>query len=170
MQYSPACRWQWQSSVLASSSADALSFCVRNALTSDVDYRLCETIEAADLIVADADSAGVIEQIVQAARTPHVVFVGRTDVPGAANHVPRPIDPARVLRCLDEMAADVLRGAHRRVVRNGRDAVRHARRDAGGTAADALGRPHEVDPRINTRPRCGVRCVAPSVPVRPRRR
>jgi len=88
---------------------DALSFCVRNALNSDVDYDLCESIEAADLIVADADASGVIDRIVQAARTPHVVFVGKTDVPGAANHVPRPIDPARVLRCLDEMAADVMR-------------------------------------------------------------
>jgi len=88
---------------------DALSFCVRNALTSDVDYELCDSIEEADLIVADSDSAGVIDRIVHAARTPHVVFVGRTDVPGAVSHVPRPIDPARVLRCLDEMAADVMR-------------------------------------------------------------
>jgi len=88
---------------------DALRFCVRNALTSDVDYELCDSIEEADLIVADSDAAGVIERIVHAARTPHVVFVGKTDVPGAVNHVPRPIDPSRVLRCLDEMAADVLR-------------------------------------------------------------
>jgi CheY-like chemotaxis protein len=88
---------------------DALRFCVRNALTSDVDYELCEAIEDADLIVADADATGVIDRIVHAARTPHVVFVGKTDVPGAASHVPRPIDPARVLRCLDELAADVMR-------------------------------------------------------------
>jgi CheY-like chemotaxis protein len=88
---------------------DALRFCVRNALTSDVDYELCEAIEDADLIVADADATGVIDRIVHAARTPHVVFVGKTDVPGAVSHVPRPIDPARVLRCLDELAADVMR-------------------------------------------------------------
>ena len=87
---------------------DALSFCVRNALASDVDYELCESIEDAALIVADADDSAVIDRIVHAARTPHVLFVGRADVPGAV-HVPRPIDPARVLRCLDEMAADIRR-------------------------------------------------------------
>lgn len=88
---------------------DALSFCIRNALASDVDYSLCESIVDADLIVADADAPGVIDQIVHAARTPHVVFVGKTEVPGAVSRVPRPIDPARVLRSLDEMAAEVLR-------------------------------------------------------------
>jgi len=88
---------------------DALSFCVRNALASDVDYALCERLDDADLVVADADAPGMVERIVQAARTPRVVFVGRTDVPGALFRVPRPIDPARVLRCLDEMAADLLR-------------------------------------------------------------
>ena len=87
---------------------DALSFCVRNALANGVDYELCESIENADLIVADADDSDVIDQIVHTARTPHVVFVGRADVPGAV-HVPRPIEPARVLRCLDEMAADIRR-------------------------------------------------------------
>lgn len=88
---------------------DALRFCVRNALTSDVDYVLCEGLKEADLIVADSDAPGAIDQIVHAARTPHVVFVGKTDVPGAVYRVPRPIDPARVLRSLDEMASDVLR-------------------------------------------------------------
>lgn len=88
---------------------DALSFCIRNALTSDVDYELCEALVQADLVVADSDSPGVIDSILVAARTSHVVFVGRNDVPGAAAHVPRPIDPARVLRSLDEMAADVVR-------------------------------------------------------------
>jgi len=42
---------------------DALRFCVRNALTSDVDYELCESIEEADLIVADADASGVIDRM-----------------------------------------------------------------------------------------------------------
>jgi CheY-like chemotaxis protein len=126
---------------------DALSFCVRNALTSDVDYQLCESIAEADLIVADADASGVIDRIVHAARTPHVVFVGRTEVPGAANQVPRPIDPARVLRCLDEMAADVLR---EQIV---------AWSDTAETPFDrpvempleAPAAPAEVDPRINTK-------------------
>ena len=130
---------------------DALSFCVRNALTSDVDYELCETIEEADLIVADADSAGVIERIVQAARTPHVVFVGKTDVPGAANHVPRPIDPARVLRCLDEMAADVLREhivAWSETAETPFDTPVEMPIEL---PPDGLGRPHEVDPRISTK-------------------
>jgi len=88
---------------------DALSFCVRNALASDVDYALCEQLDDADLVVADADAPGVIERIVQAARTPRVVFVGKTDVPGALHRLPRPIDPTRLLRCLDEMAADLMR-------------------------------------------------------------
>ena len=88
---------------------DALSFCVRNALASDVDYALCERLDEADLVVADADAPDMVERIVRAARSPHVVFVGKTDVPGALYRVPRPIDPARVLRCLDEMAADLLR-------------------------------------------------------------
>ena len=131
---------------------DALRFCVRNALASDVDYDLCESIEEADLIVADADAAGVIDRIVQAARTPHVVFVGKTDVPGAANHVPRPIDPARVLRCLDEMAADVLREhiiAWSETAETPFDTP--VEMPVEELPPEGSGRAHEVDPRISTK-------------------
>ena len=127
---------------------DALSFCVRNALTSDVDYALCESIEAADLIVADADASGVIDRIVEAARTPHVVFVGRTDVPGAVSHVPRPIDPARVLRCLDEMAADVLR---EHIVAWSETAETPFDTPVEMPTERTPSTPSEVDPRINTK-------------------
>jgi len=126
---------------------DALRFCVRNALTSDVDYELCESLEEADLIVADADASGVIDRIVHAARTPHVVFVGKTDVPGAAGHVPRPIDPARVLRCLDEMAADVIR-EH---IVAWSDTAETPFDHAVEMPADAPAVPSEVDPRIHTK-------------------
>jgi len=130
---------------------DALSFCVRNALTSDVDYELCESIEEADLIVADADASGVIDQIVHAARTPHVVFVGKTDVPGAVNHVPRPIDPARVLRCLDEMAADVMREHIVAWSETAQTPFDTPVEMPAEMPPDASGRPPEVDPRINTK-------------------
>jgi CheY-like chemotaxis protein len=134
---------------------DALSFCVRNALTSDVDYELCDSIEQADLIVADADASGVIDSIVQAARTPHVVFVGKTDVPGAVSHVPRPIDPARVLRCLDEMAADVMREhivAWSETAQTPLDTPFDALVEMPvELPADVPGTPHETDPRINTK-------------------
>jgi len=130
---------------------DALSFCVRNALTSDVDYDLCESIEEADLIVADADATGVIDRIVQAARTPHVVFVGKTDVPGAANHVPRPIDPARVLRCLDEMAADVLREHIVAWSETAETPFDTPVEMPVELPPEGSGRAHEVDPRISTK-------------------
>ena len=125
---------------------DALSFCVRNALASGVDYELCESIENADLIVADADDSDVIDQIVHAARSPHVVFVGRADVPGAV-HVPRPIDPARVLRCLDEMAADI---------RREHNIAWHDTADAPFDRAvemplEAPTAPGAIDPRIRTK-------------------
>jgi len=126
---------------------DALRFCVRNALTSDVDYELCESIEEADLIVADADASGVIDRIVHAARTSHVVFVGKADVPGAASHVPRPIDPARVLRCLDEMAADVMR---EHIIAWSDTAEAPFDRPVE-MPVEAPAAPAEVDPRINTK-------------------
>jgi CheY-like chemotaxis protein len=130
---------------------DALRFCVRNALTSDVDYELCEAIEDADLIVADADSAGVIDRIVHAARTPHVVFVGRTDVPGAVSHVPRPIDPTRVLRCLDEMAADVMREHIVAWSETAQTALDTPFDTPVEMPVDVPAAPPEVDPRINTK-------------------
>ena len=130
---------------------DALSFCVRNALTSDVDYALCESIEEADLIVADSDASGVIDQIVHAARTPHVVFVGKTDVPGAVNHVPRPIDPARVLRCLDEMAADVMREHIVAWSETAQTPFDTPVEMPAEMPLEGSGRPPEVDPRINTK-------------------
>jgi len=80
---------------------DALSFCIRNALGGPARYELVEALIEAELVVADADAPGVIERIVLAARTPHVVFVGRNEVPGANAVLPRPIDPSRVLRSLD---------------------------------------------------------------------
>ena len=88
---------------------DALSFCIRNALGGPARYELVEALIEAELVVADADAPGVIERIVLAARTPHVVFVGKTGVPGANAVLPRPIDPGRVLRSLDELGAEVLR-------------------------------------------------------------
>lgn len=84
---------------------DALVFCFRQAEVREPSYRFTANLTEADMVVADGDSAEAVATVVCEARTSQVVFVGRSAPPGALMRVARPIDPVRILRCLDELVA-----------------------------------------------------------------
>jgi two-component system, cell cycle response regulator len=54
-----------------------------------------------DFVIADADSATALEAINDADRLQDTVFIGTRAPAGSAACLPRPIDPARILRELD---------------------------------------------------------------------
>jgi CheY-like chemotaxis protein len=82
-----------------------LDFCFRHAAQRSPGYALSAAHEA-DLLVADADSAAAVASAAAAGADPAVLFIGRTAPAGARWHLPRPIDPVRLLRRLDELVAE----------------------------------------------------------------
>lgn len=67
-------------------------------------YRECTDVAEAQLIVADADHAGILEDVAAAGRTADTVFVGSLPPSGARAWTMRPLDPQFVLRELDALA------------------------------------------------------------------
>ena len=69
-----------------------------------IGYDVVDALADADFSVVDADSKPAVKGVVLSGRVPHAVFVGAVAPEGARLHVPRPIDPTRILRLLDELA------------------------------------------------------------------
>ena len=68
-------------------------------------YVVVDALADADYAVVDADSKPAVQGVVQSGRVAQAVFVGTEAPAGAAWHLQRPIDPSRILRTLDELAA-----------------------------------------------------------------
>ena len=68
-------------------------------------YDVVDALSDADFAVVDADSMPAVKGVVQSGRLAQSVFVGDSAPAGAASHLPRPIDPTRILRTLDELTA-----------------------------------------------------------------
>ncbi len=84
----------------------ALHFSFQNpAATDEIPYEVVEALADADFAVVDADSSPAVKGVVLSGRLPHAVFVGSAAPSGAGAHVGRPIDPTRIRRVLDELAA-----------------------------------------------------------------
>lgn len=84
----------------------ALHFSFQNPATADeTPYDVVEALADADFAVVDADSSPAVLGVVLSGRLPHAVFVGSAAPSGAGAHVGRPIDPTRIRRELDELAA-----------------------------------------------------------------
>ena len=62
------------------------------------------SIEDADLVIADADEAGVLELLQTLGRTGDALFIGAQAPAGAVAWLMRPIDPTQVLRALETLA------------------------------------------------------------------
>ncbi len=82
-----------------------LTYCFRQAATREPGYVQVESIAGADFIVADAESSGLAGDAIDDARVGDTLFIGDLPPPGAGHHLKRPIDPERILRALDRMAA-----------------------------------------------------------------
>lgn len=93
-------------------------------------YSAVTDVAQAKLIVADADHAGILDDIAAAGRTADTVFVGSLPPSGARAWTMRPLDPQFVLRELDALAL--------------------RRRDEPGETAGVLARAH-VGPAPLTR-------------------
>ena len=61
-------------------------------------YELVDDIVDADMLVADADHLGALDQVQALARTRDAVFVGSSAPEGALGWMMRPLDPMQVLR------------------------------------------------------------------------
>src|SRR5688500_5949607 len=64
------------------------------------------TLADADFAVVDADSERAVQGLIRSGRLAQAVFVGSAAPPGAAAHLPRPIDPRRILQALQALASD----------------------------------------------------------------
>jgi CheY-like chemotaxis protein len=84
----------------------ALDFCFRHTAERSPGYALTASPADADLIVADGDSAAAVAHAASRGFPPQVLFIGRSAPAGTRWHLPRPIDPARLLRRLDELVAE----------------------------------------------------------------
>ncbi|MBL8346033.1 MAG: response regulator [Rubrivivax sp.] len=78
---------------------------LRLASTRDPRYEQVQMLPEADFVVADADHAASVQLVQAVERMPETVFVGTRPPDGAIAWLARPIDPMRVLRELDVMAA-----------------------------------------------------------------
>ncbi|MBL8323386.1 MAG: response regulator [Rubrivivax sp.] len=77
----------------------------RLAGTRNPRYEQVQMLPEADFIVADADHEPSVKLVTAVERTPETVFVGSASPAGAVSWLARPIDPMRVLRELDVLAA-----------------------------------------------------------------
>jgi len=82
-----------------------LTYCFSQAATREPGYLQVEPVAEADFIVADANHPVVSGNSIASERMGDALFIGDMPPPGAGMHLPRPIDPERILRTLDRMAA-----------------------------------------------------------------
>ena len=68
-------------------------------------FRQVDEAGVADFLIADADQPAAVAAVRRGQRMEDAVFVGASAPAGAAAWLPRPIEPTRVLRALDELVA-----------------------------------------------------------------
>ena len=83
----------------------AMHFSFQHPADGEAGYDVVDAIGEADFTVVDSDSKPAVKGIVLSGRVGKSVFVGVLAPPGAGVIVPRPIDPARILRALADLAA-----------------------------------------------------------------
>ncbi len=66
-------------------------------------YCLADDLEAAALVIANADSDRAVAQVQQQGLLPRALMLGSTPRAGAGQQLPRPINPMLVLRALDTL-------------------------------------------------------------------
>lgn len=82
----------------------AMASCLRLSDSANAGFELVESIDAADLIVVDADHADEVARVELAGRLADAVVIGDTAPAGAAACAPRPIEPGHLLRELEGVA------------------------------------------------------------------
>jgi len=82
-----------------------LTFCFRHAALRAPAYEQVELIADSDFIVANATQRPIEGSQTRGERLRDTLFIGDSPPPGASMHIARPLDPERILRSLDKMAA-----------------------------------------------------------------
>lgn len=83
----------------------ALASYVRLSSSRQPAYEQVTALAEADFVIADADHAGAIEDVLAADRLADTVFIGSLAPEGALGWTMRPIDPLQVFRELDAAVA-----------------------------------------------------------------
>ena len=86
-----------------------LAYCINHTASRVPGYVQVELIADSDFVVADASHEAIATSTVRGERLDDTLFVGDKPPFGARAHIARPLDPERILRALDRMAAN--RGA-----------------------------------------------------------
>jgi CheY-like chemotaxis protein len=81
----------------------AMQFSFEHPAAGAQGYQVVDSLAEAHFIVVDGESPSAVKGVVLSGRVNDAVFVGAGALSGAAAHLPRPIDPTRILRALDEM-------------------------------------------------------------------
>lgn len=127
----------------------SLASFLREASHREPGYSLAQSLAEADLILADGDSPQTVADIDSECRSATTLFLAENRPIQSKSHVPRPTDPARLLRGLDELVARLKPearsvvaaegpGAHADVKAAARRAARQARLAATAAAAAAM--------------------------------
>jgi CheY-like chemotaxis protein len=80
---------------------ETVAACLRVVGLRAPRYEITHVLDNARVLIADAEHPPSVQLVLITERLDRTVFVGGTPPQGAYAHVPRPIDPARLLRELD---------------------------------------------------------------------
>jgi CheY-like chemotaxis protein len=86
---------------LSAPEREAVAACLRVVGLRAPRYEITHVLDNARVLIADAEHRPSVDLVVVTERLDRTVFVGGTPPAGAYAHIPRPIDPARLLRELD---------------------------------------------------------------------
>lgn len=89
---------------------NALAFCLKHAGARVPAYEQAERVADSDFIVADANHPPEPGSLLRGGRLRDTLFVGSEAPRGAIAHLPRPLDPERILRALDRIVIQRLAG------------------------------------------------------------
>jgi CheY-like chemotaxis protein len=90
---------------LSATERETVAACLRVAGRRTPHYELTHVLDDARCVIADAEHQPSVELVLVTDRLERTVFVGGTPPAGAHAHVPRPLDPARLLRELDRIVS-----------------------------------------------------------------
>lgn len=90
---------------LSATERETVAACLRVIGVRTPRYEITHVLDDARCVIADAEHRPSVELVLVTEKLDRTVFVGGTPPAGAFAHVPRPIDPARLLRELDLIVA-----------------------------------------------------------------
>ncbi len=88
---------------LADDERETIAACLRLSSQRQPHYAITHAFDQARCVIADAEHAPAVQMVLASERLAQTVFVGAGAPPGAVAQLPRPVDPGRLLRELDQL-------------------------------------------------------------------